>query len=435
MKKIYLLFVGMLISIGLSAQDYSQIYIVGNATPAEWDNNAAQALTLVEGSDAVYEWSGQLKVGEFKFLNNLGTWDNCFNPVETGDVVLGATVNLMFKGADNKFLVTTPGIYTVTVDMKHLTCVVIEKVVVLPTELWMSGTAIPGGKLKMSALPSGEKTKMRYIGELKEGAFSIASKETAGAGTEFFCPTLNGVDVLGLTTTNLGTGATGSWAVGTPSTLYKITVDMFNKTMNAEIFQPWENLYIVGGATSVGWDAGLALPLVKDAVNPAIFVFEGELRVAESGEDRNKFKLLGQLDWGSNSLHPYSADEPIIGSINVLANSGDDKWIINDAEQGNYRITVNTFTETIASIYLDGQSSVGKELDGKSVQVLSSNGCVELVSNDVLSNVQLIDLTGKTVAESKNGTTVSLGENVAAGIYFVKYSVNNNAFVQKVLVK
>lgn len=434
MKKIYLLFVGMLISIGLSAQDLSQLYIVGNATPTDWDNNAAEAFTLVEGSTAVFEWTGQLKNGEFKFLNNRGSWDNSFNPVVTGDVVLGATIDIAFKGPDNKFLVTVPGVYTVTVDLMNMTCVVTEKVVVLPTELWMSGTAIPGGKLKMSALPSGEKTKMRYIGALTEGAFSIASKETAGAGTEFFCPTLNGVDVLGLTTTDLGTGATGSWSVGTASTLYKITVDMYNKTMNAEIFQPWENLYIVGGATSIGWDAGKALPLTKDAVDPTIFVFEGELRIAESGDDRNKFKLLGQLDWGSNSLHPYTLDEPIIGSVNVLANSGDDKWIINEEEQGNYRITVNTFTETIAAIYLD-QVSVAKELEGKSVQVLSSNGCVELVSNDVLSNVQLIDLTGKTVAEAKNGTTISLGENVAAGIYFVKYSVNNNAFVQKVLVK
>ena len=435
MKKIYLLFVGMLISIGLSAQDYSQIYIVGNATPTDWDNNAAEAMVLVEGSDAVFEWSGQLKVGEFKFLNNRGSWDNSFNPAETGNVVLGETVNITFKGADNKFLVTTPGVYTVTVDMKNLTCVVIEKVVALPTELWMSGTAIPGGKLKMSDLPSGEKTKMKYIGALTEGTFSIASTETAGVGTEFFCPTLNGVDVLGITTTDLGTGATGSWAVGTASTMYKITVDMFNKTMNAEIYQPWENLYIVGGATSIGWNAGLALPLVKDAVNPSVFVYEGDLMIAAEFDDRHKFKFLGQLDWGPLSLHPYSVDEPIIGSTNILANSGDDKWIVNAEELGRYRITINLFTEKISTEYLDGAVSVAKKLKDNSVQVISSKGSVEMVSNKVIANVQLKDITGKTVAKSENGSTLSLGRNLAAGIYLLNYTIDNTKFVNKVVVK
>lgn len=435
MKKIYFLLVGMLISIGLSAQDYSQIYIVGSATPTDWNNQTAEALTLVEGSDAVFTWSGQLRIGEFKFLNGRGTWDNCFNPAETTPVVLGESYNILFKdGGDKKFLIATPGLYTVTVDLINMTVVVTEKVVVLPTSLWMSGTAIPGGKMKMTAPPSGDKTKFRYIGELKSGNFGICSTEAAGAGSEFFCPTTNGIDVLGETSSELSGTSTGSWSVTNASQLYKITVDLFNKKMTAEIFEPWENLYMVGGATPVGWDAGLAIPLVRDNVDPSVFVYDGDISIAPSGPDPNKFKILAQLDWGPNSLHPYSADELIIGSTNILMNLGDDKWIVSPEQQGHYRITVNLFRETIFAEYLDGGVSVDKELDN-TVQILAVNGRVELQSSDMLSNVQLMDIAGKTVAKSTNGTTVYLGENLSAGIYLLSYTVNNKTFVKKVAVK
>ncbi len=122
-RKSFLLYLtGMFMSLSLSAQDYSHIYLVGPASPAGWNNNLAVPLTLVPGSDAVYTWTGILKGGEFKFINNLNSWSNSFTAAGDGLPELGQTYSLLFNDAsDRKFLVSAAGIYTLTVDMKRLT--------------------------------------------------------------------------------------------------------------------------------------------------------------------------------------------------------------------------------------------------------------------------------------------------------------------------
>jgi len=122
MRRFLVFLISAFMTFSLSAQDYSHIYLVGPASPAGWNNNLAVPLTLVQGSDAVYTWTGILNGGEFKFINNLNSWSNSFTAAGDGLPDLGQTYNLLFNDAsDKKFLVSATGIYTLTVDMKKLT--------------------------------------------------------------------------------------------------------------------------------------------------------------------------------------------------------------------------------------------------------------------------------------------------------------------------
>lgn len=99
----------------------ANIYIIGDATPTGWYNNAAMPLSKLQ--DRVYQWQGTLKAGHFKFITRLGTW-NSLVPVPTSNeaISIGAMhqVTNNYRG-DYRFVLSEKNDYIVTLNLDNHT--------------------------------------------------------------------------------------------------------------------------------------------------------------------------------------------------------------------------------------------------------------------------------------------------------------------------
>jgi hypothetical protein len=106
--------------------DRSQLYLVGGATPAGWNN--ANPVEMTEVSEGVYTWTGTLSAEgdkQFKFISQPGSWDKTFNPFVDTEFTVGTEYDLNYRPReaspnDRKFLVAESGDYTVTVDLNTM---------------------------------------------------------------------------------------------------------------------------------------------------------------------------------------------------------------------------------------------------------------------------------------------------------------------------
>ncbi|MDR0547690.1 MAG: SusF/SusE family outer membrane protein, partial [Dysgonamonadaceae bacterium] len=103
--------------------DLTQLYMVGDATPAGWSNTQPEAMTFV--SDGIFTWSGALSMGQFKFLNEAGTWSKSINPTTDIELQVDTEYELRYRPVeatpnDKKFIITTPGNYAVNVNLNTL---------------------------------------------------------------------------------------------------------------------------------------------------------------------------------------------------------------------------------------------------------------------------------------------------------------------------
>jgi hypothetical protein len=155
---------------------------------------------------------------------------------------------------------------------------------------------------------------------------------------------------------------------------YKVSVNLATESVYGTVFTPWNNLYAVGGATEFGWVVESAIPFVQDAENQNVFVFDGELRIREGNPEPNVFKFIGQNDsFSGKSLHPYSANTPIIGCEYLTTNSlGDNKWTIDETQQGRYIIQVDVLLETISAQFDDGTGLKDFSLDDANDPVIQT---------------------------------------------------------------
>ncbi len=109
--------------------DLTQLYMVGSATTASWDNAAALPMTM--GEEGIFTWTGDLTAdGEFKFLNQQGSWNKTINPIDADTYfVEGTEYSLGYRPLeaspnDFKFKVTTAGSYTVSVNLNTMKAVI-----------------------------------------------------------------------------------------------------------------------------------------------------------------------------------------------------------------------------------------------------------------------------------------------------------------------
>lgn len=96
-----------------------KICIYGDATPNGWNKDIASPLTNVINSSTTFCYKGYLKTGDFKFI--LENTDNSFLPTwnKTDDTHLYKRTS--DSQGDNKFYISTPGNYAVTIDTAALT--------------------------------------------------------------------------------------------------------------------------------------------------------------------------------------------------------------------------------------------------------------------------------------------------------------------------
>ncbi len=105
----------------------------------------------------------------------------------------------------------------------------------------------------------------------------------------------------------------------------------------------YQNLYLVGDATTAGWSTDNAVPMIVDAANPAIFTIQTTLKAGE-------LKILTEKRWEAATFRPMA--ENTNGSITETATqvySGDPdlKWKVTTEQAGTYKITLDTENNTI----------------------------------------------------------------------------------------
>ena len=306
------------------------------------------------------------------------------------------------------------------------------------TELWITGSAVPGGVQKLVTCPEGN---FKYAGTLNEGELKIQTTETPEATTKYFTPRYvqsyiinNGIEYSSTTNAN-----GDSWIVPFTENRYRIVVNIKNRKVTGELFVPWKELFMAGGAVSCGWQAFVMEQFTQDANDPNIFTWTGKLAngLGDANEQPLRFKLMGQDTWDPKSFHPYQQDEPILESTQMRYRETDDKWAID--RDGIYRITVNVFHETIHAEYLGIQATENTtgiaspsegRLEEASVQAIGNT--VRVKGNEKL-HVALYTADSLLVAK-KSGKDVEL-TIPKRGLYFVQATGKRTSLNRKILVE
>lgn len=182
-----------------------------------------------------------------------------------------------------------------------------------------------------------------WEGTLTLGQFKIPVS-VGDWGTDYFMPVVDGETDLTKTTMELVKGGNPDkkWVINQPGK-YKITVnveDLDNPTINFELVEAlpdYPTIYLIGSATSVGWDIGNALAMTVDESSAFIHTWTGELGEGE-------LKLMTARNWGVDQFGPVNGgEEDLTKTTCQLAKGGnpDNKWNITATTKGSYKIVLN----------------------------------------------------------------------------------------------
>ena len=242
------------------------------------------------------------------------------------------------------------------------------------THIWAVGSAVPGGIQELTPFPN---KQFKYTGRLIEGGtLHFRNKETATAsGIRYLKPSYE--DAYAVTNTTPFTLASARdtlaslWKVPLTEDVYRITIDINAKTLTGELFRPWNELFIVGGATECGWVTYTFLPFTRDESEVCTWDWTGELKERQEFGEPRRFKFMGQNAWEPKALHPFTQDEDILGSTQLLNGvSIDNKWSVT--QEGYYHIRVDVFRETVQAEYL------GTSLPGEATGIASPSSVFPL---------------------------------------------------------
>ncbi len=109
------------VEIPVTPYEIPALWLVGNATPADWNIDDPTPMTKV--SDNVFQYVGILNEGEFKCPMEPGNWGGAFIMPTIGGTTISSNgvasdeISLMPNGnPDNKWVVTEAGNYTIVID-------------------------------------------------------------------------------------------------------------------------------------------------------------------------------------------------------------------------------------------------------------------------------------------------------------------------------
>ena len=211
-------------------------------------------------------------------------------------------------------------------------------------DLWITGSAVPGGAQKLEKVADND---YKYAGRLNAGELRVATAKKPRKGTRFFSPVLMDANLVnkGIAYCETTDAKAPAWQVVVSEDRYRLHVYTDRKELRGEIFQPWGELFIAGGATEAGWKEGKMLLMKQDLNNPCLWTWEGELKRHPEVEEPTSFKFQGQDRWHPKNLHPYRQGTDVLQDRRLRTGGDDTKWVIS--RDGRYRITVDLFHETI----------------------------------------------------------------------------------------
>ncbi|MCF0219800.1 MAG: SusF/SusE family outer membrane protein [Muribaculaceae bacterium] len=341
-------------------------YMVGDATPAGWDiGNPTQ---LTKESDYVFTYTGELKRGELKALTSTGSWDVPFVRPASAEVKISrdgaeAGTFVYTNSPDDKWRVIDAGTYTLTFDLQNytITAVCTEVAPVTPIEadnFYIVGNATPAGWNIGSPVQLEKKSDYVFVyeGPLYNGSFKACTSK-GDWGVPFFRPRYQSVEIS-------KTGVAEQYMVYTNSPddswkvvdegKYKLTFDLESYTVTAEYKgelpkEPieTETLYIIGNATTAGWDIDNPVALTKES--DYVFTYEGALTWGKMKALTSKGSWEVPFLRPATDLLTISKDGAEDGNF-VCPGTTDYQWLVTDA--GNYKLTFDLKNFTIKAEFV-----------------------------------------------------------------------------------
>lgn len=416
MKNIYLI-VFLLSSILGIARSYAQepetLYIVGNATPIGW--NITEAIELTKNG-SVFTYEGKLVAGEFKFpVNRNSDWNQNMYMRNLEDPTQ-AYLHIGGEPDDNKWVITEPGNYTVRIDVVALTVEIIMNFdpSAVPEALYIVGDATPNGwAIDKAAQLAKSGNSFVYEGILKAGSFKFpVNRNTDWAQTMYM------KDVADTTKfyKHVGGAADDSqWKLDTEG-WYRVELNFALSTIKITPIQ----IYMVGSATSVGWDIVNAIQFGQDPDHLNLFSYYGEMFPGEF-----KFPINQQSDWGQDMYMKNAADTTKM-YYHIGGAPDDSKWKIG--VQGYYTINVDVKNMTVQIL---NEANTGVEVKDQAAMRLLSNSVADnlTVINGGTFNYEVYGVTGSLLkrGSSSNGN-IGIDE-LKTGIYLLKLD-NHKGSVQ-----
>ena len=211
-------------------------------------------------------------------------------------------------------------------------------------DLWITGSAVPGGAQKLEKVADND---YKYAGRLNAGELRLSTAKKPHKGNRYLTPTVADASLVnkGIAYSETTDAQSAAWQVVVSEDRYRLHVYTDKKVLHGEIFQPWGELFIAGGATEAGWHEGKMLLMKQDLNNPCLWTWEGELKRHPEVEEPTSFKFQGQDRWYPKNLHPYHQGTDVLKEHRLRTGGDDTKWEIS--RNGRYRIVVDLFHETI----------------------------------------------------------------------------------------
>lgn len=460
MKKIALFlavfFCSLPIFAGMSNSiEYTQIYIVGSAVAGGWDYNATPMSRIDNG---VFTWTGTLKANEpFKFMNSNDGWHKHIVATSKDELIKeGEIHHLDFyanwglpDALDNKFMVEKTGEYVMTVDLRNMILTLSKPLPAqtYPDKYYVTGSALDNQVIEMDKI---ENFEFKQSLTCKAGDIILMDTPVRGDKTRYFTPVFEDVDISfgrGYTSKlNVTTNADArGWSVSVPGD-YILYISCKNNTYIGRKHVQRKALYITGGCCVYPWDYvhDEVCAFAPDPENPDVLIWEGELRIGwvPTAPEPDKFKILTDKDWNSETYHPYIADTPAKGTLKIRTTAGEDsKWTIG--QDGIYRISVNTRTETMTVEFLSApQAAPGIDIKPAGVNTINnddfelsySDNRVELIYSPEPVDVKVVNVAG-TVVSQKNGLTKgTVAGSLSSGIYLVSINGASICKLYKIII-
>ena len=307
-----------------------KLYIIGSATSAQWDIENAIELTPDSEDPTVFLFKGALSVGTFKFpVNKQSDFMQDMYMKDPAD----STKIYLHKGEDDddsQWHISKEGQYEILISLLDLTIDI--KMLEGPAYdvLYIIGDATTAGWDIASApeVIQNPDNLFEFVfdGLLVPGEFKFPVNKQSDFLQDMFMR--DPADSTKIYLHKGGDDDDNKWTI-TQEGWYRIILNLAENTISIESLE----LYIIGSATSVGWDIANAIPLIKNESEPFKYHFEGNLLEGEF-----KFPVNRQTDW-QQDMYMRDPDDATKIYRHKGGDDDDNKWNITEA--GIYSITVN----------------------------------------------------------------------------------------------
>ena len=313
----------------------STLYFIGDASPNGLDVNNAIALIPDANDPTSFTYQGTLKAGTLKFITTLGSDLPSYQKGKDENTL---TYRTDATQPDDRFTIAEDGIYIINLNLVDLTITITKQPGPPYDVLYLVGDATPNGWDIANATPMVQNPdnlfQFTYDGVLTPGDFKIPVNRNTDWGQDMYMRDPSDSSKIYLH--NGGDPDDNKWTI-TKENWYHVMVDLQKMTISIEPFK----LYMVGSATSIGWDIGNAIELTQDPNNWYIFTYQGAMVAGEF-----KFPVNRNSDWGQD-MYMMDPNDPTKMYRHIGGEADDSKWTIAAGDEGNYLLTLNVQDLTI----------------------------------------------------------------------------------------